>query len=181
MGFLETLLSVFVKVSSESSLVQQLVYLLTLAVGNSRFSGLMNPDKYDFNDIQRSRTYSNSSVGSTSGRPHMKKMKKESSHLSLPQVNGKTTADLAETDATRPVNTFSFAWSVFNHLIKYSPIASAWLISKEEKYSDENLLKLDDSGLSEMHSLLLTLSLSSSEIEAEKSRLLSFFSQLHNG
>jgi hypothetical protein len=118
MGFLETLLSVFSKLSSDSSLVQQLVYLFTLAVGNCRFSGLVNPDKYDFNDIQRSRTFSTSSAGSTSGRGNLKKMKKESSHLSLSQAPGKSGADLSEVEATRSPNTFSFAWSVFNHLIK---------------------------------------------------------------
>ena len=121
---LEVLLGVYIKFQ-DPTLLQQIIYLLTLIIGNNRFSDQL-VDKFEYNqEIQRTRTFSTSSIGSTSGRHSGLRRSLKPSNQS-PQISRQyQSAESAMEVEKSPASGLSFAWSVFSEIMKYGYLSFA--------------------------------------------------------
>lgn len=65
----------------------------------------------------------------------------------------------------------SFVFNLHHLKFRYTPIASTWLMTREEKSPDETASKYDDLNYHDFNLLMSNLVLTADEIEAEKNRL----------
>ncbi len=102
----------------DTTFIQQIIYLLTLIIGNVRFT-YQPLDKAEYYDVQRSRTLSTSSLGSASGRMMRKAQSNQRilNNNSSP-VMGRGLEIGVETENKAAPSSLSFAWSVFSEIIK---------------------------------------------------------------
>jgi hypothetical protein len=101
----------------DPTLLQQIVYLLTLIIGNNRFSEQI-ADKYESNDIQRTRTFSSSSLGSVSRHSARRSIKPSNQSPQLTRAFQFEPSEYNNSELKNPPSSFSFAWSVFSELMK---------------------------------------------------------------